>query len=359
MGILGNPVLLGSPPLKQTGVSMASVNAQFAVNMPLIQTGSGTPSFVNVRPITGRTGMNLTYSGRNILPYPYYSGSPVTVNSVTFTINSDGTISTSGTATGGDATYYLAHTSNGLCLPAGDYRLKGGLSQTCFLWISGGGISGEAEDTGSGADVTITNSANAVSIGITIESGTSAEGLTFSPMFVPAAADETFVTPKGLTVYVYDWSSDVTVAEGSLNVLTGVLTVDRIRVDLGSLTYSLRSYGYFRGTLPSGHTYRSYTTGGNNPADCYPSAYPDSGALADIPDKTITTNRGLVGANYIAIKDSDYTTEAAIKTALQGHYASVSVRNETYQLTPGRLAVTPGDNFIWSDTGPVTLVLAK
>ena len=364
MGILGNPVLLGSPPLKQT-VSMASVNAEFKADIALTQVGSGTPSLTNIRPITGWSGLNLRYSGRNLVPY-LGGQSSTTINGVTFTPNADGTISTSGTASGAEIFTISDASTTSLKLPVGTYKLSGcpagGSLMTGYsLRISGGGSATSQADTGEGADFEVTDPSAGIGLTIRFQNGTSADGLTFAPMLVPEGADETFIAPKTLTVYQYDWSSQAgAIAAGTLDVLTGVLTVTRLLVDLGSLTYSFRStYGYYRGTLPSGHTYRSYTTGGNNPADCYPSAYPYSGLLVDIPNKTITTNRGNVGANYIAIKDSDFTTEAAIKTALQGHYASVSVREETYQLTPGHIAVTPGDNYIWTDTGPVTLNLSK
>ena len=49
----------------------------------------------------------IVSTGRNLIPYPYYDGMSKTVNGVTFTVNTDGTITVNGTATD-RAIYYIA-----------------------------------------------------------------------------------------------------------------------------------------------------------------------------------------------------------------------------------------------------------
>lgn len=49
-----------------------------------------------------------TVATTNLIPYPYAYPTDYTNNGVTFTVNSDGTITANGTATGGNALYYLS-----------------------------------------------------------------------------------------------------------------------------------------------------------------------------------------------------------------------------------------------------------
>lgn len=49
-----------------------------------------------------------TVATENLIPYPYAYPTDYTNNGVTFTVNSDGTITANGTATGGNALYYLS-----------------------------------------------------------------------------------------------------------------------------------------------------------------------------------------------------------------------------------------------------------
>lgn len=63
-----------------------------------VQSGSGDPSPDNVRPISGRTSVQLTRCGKNLLN-PNVWGLPYTKNGVTITMNADGGLKASGTPT--------------------------------------------------------------------------------------------------------------------------------------------------------------------------------------------------------------------------------------------------------------------
>lgn len=69
--------------------------------------------------------------GKNLISYPYRAeridGNPITYNNVTYTANSDGTITASGTANGGNANYYLTdwRDGNASLIKAGKYTLSG------------------------------------------------------------------------------------------------------------------------------------------------------------------------------------------------------------------------------------------
>ena len=62
----------------------------------------------------------IVSTGRNLIPYPYVTKSS-TINGVTFTVNNDGTVNVNGTATDGDALFYLVSA----------YKLS--LSEECYF----------------------------------------------------------------------------------------------------------------------------------------------------------------------------------------------------------------------------------
>ena len=64
-----------------------------------VQEGSGDPSPVNIRPITGLDALSLTRCGRNMVEHQYAPGSTITENGITFTVNDDYSIAVKGTAT--------------------------------------------------------------------------------------------------------------------------------------------------------------------------------------------------------------------------------------------------------------------
>lgn len=373
MGILGNPVLLGSPPLKQTGVSMASVNAEYTAAIALTQAGSGDPSPTNIRPITGWSGLNLRYSGRNLAPY-LGNQSPSTDAGVTVTPNADGTYSLSGTSE-----FMHAHTisdkdNTSLKLPAGTYKLSGcpadGAMVTGYwLQASGGGMSGTRVDTGEGATIEVTDPSAGIGVAIGIGYGVDTTGLTFAPMLVPEGADETFVTPKGLTVYQYDWSSQAgEIAAGTLDILTGVLTVTQLFLRFnGTENWSVqatganRFYRYIKSGITTtnllaracSHYPNASVTSGSTAQGYY--AYTASGGVNSWiqfrPDVSVITD-GTAWKNFLA-------AQAANGTPVTCYFTPRDTAIPTYQLTPGRIAVTPGDNSIWTDAGPITLNLNK
>lgn len=135
---------------------------------------------------------------KNLIQYPYYETTK-TKNGVTFTDNGDGTISVTGRAEGGDATFIL-HTRNqgeinDFTIPNGDYILSGcpsgGTSSSFYLNI--GCTKNDAwytlgEDFGNGKKITCNgddHSQTSVNpaINIIIKSGYSITGtLTFKPM---------------------------------------------------------------------------------------------------------------------------------------------------------------------------------
>lgn len=121
----------------------------------------------------------IVSTGRNLIPYPYVTKSS-TINGVTFTVNNDGTVNVNGTATDGDALFYLVSAYN-LSLS----------EESCFSGCPAGGSSSSYllqaytsapqyySDTGSGflAPANID-----VAVVLVVRNGFTANNLVFKPM---------------------------------------------------------------------------------------------------------------------------------------------------------------------------------
>lgn len=128
---------------------------------------------------------HVVNSGANLIAYPY-SESPVTHNGITFTTNSDGTITANGTATG-KSNFYLISSDGGGALPLGEVFLSGcpsgGGTLTygiqCFNYDGAGGIK---KDTGDGTGFTLTHVTDGFNIVIYVYSGVTLSNVVFKPM---------------------------------------------------------------------------------------------------------------------------------------------------------------------------------
>ena len=117
------------------------------------------------------------------------TGQTQTLNGVTFTVNSDQTVSLSGTASA-TATFVVSDNAAATRIPNGNYVLtgcpSGGGSTTYdirwYLYSSGK----SAYDQGSGASVNKTGNTTSSNIAILIRSGVNTDGLVFRPMISPA-----------------------------------------------------------------------------------------------------------------------------------------------------------------------------
>ena len=197
----------------------------------------------------------------------------------------------------------------------------------------------------------------------------------FSPMVVIDGADTTTFAPysnictisgrTGLSVYVsptqdvadattysVDWTSQAgTVYGGTLDMVTGVLTVDWAMVDLGTLNWDYLSpassypYGVFYGDV------RNKARGERNfITSCYP--------ISDGYFKKDKTCLGNSWSNTFYIIDSSYNGDTEeLKTALSGQQICYELATPiTYQLTPQEVTTLVGQNNVWStgDSASVT-----
>jgi len=192
------------------------------VDINPVQSGSGDPSPDNVRPITGWTGAKVTRAGKNLLPNTAVTS---TVQGVTYTVNSDGSISSNGTSTGWQGLKISEFT-----LGAGQYKLLSGVipAQRYYSYFSL--LNGSVE---------VANTSNDGIKSFTISEDTTLTCRLFSrpnavlnnvmnhPMILLESDTDTTYTPfVGYDTYSITFPTEAgTVYGGSLDVLTGVLTV--------------------------------------------------------------------------------------------------------------------------------------
>lgn len=154
------------------------------------------------------------------------------------------------------------------------------------------------------------------------------------------------------TTYAVDWTAEAgTVYGGTLDLVTGVLTVDKAMVDLGTLNWVYSaSVAQFRASLPYAKTTTS-TEVPNMKCEIYKTV-----SYAEMENNDMCISRFFASINGINVKDSRYTDAATYKTAMAGVKLCYELATPlTYQLSPQDIITLVGDNYIWSDSGDVTI----
>ena len=317
-----------------------------------VQSGSGTPSPSNIRAITGRTGLTLTRAGKNLFSPTQDS---FTHGDVTFTRNADGSYTANGTASGN-----IADVVGTFLFKAGvTYIFSGSplpFQNGVFVRANGPGA-GEYTynyiDMGSGVQITMAED-TILHIGTRIASGTVANNLVFRPMIRHAdIVDDTFAPYSGTDIAI-SWQTEAgTIYGGSLDVTTGVLTVDKTSTTISELSWTYEgSYTRFRTTIND--MKQGYAT---RKVPLLSSAFQtiDDGRLvANVPDNSIYGGGG--SSNNIFIKDTAHSTSDAFTTAYGTQTIVYPLATPTaYQLTPTEVRTLLGNNTIYTDAGEVSV----
>lgn len=338
---------------------------------------------VTMQPIQDLHGYSQPWpagGGKNLLKNNLVSG---TTNGVTVTVSNEGVITLNGTATA-TTTFFI---NDSIGLGAGSYKING---------LSNGSTSSynlEARYDGSwghyvfNGDVVANVNTSFEKLVLTVYSGAVLSNVVIKPMIrLASVIDDTFapfanicpITGRtGLSVYVgptqdqqdattyaVDWTSQAgTVYGGTLDVVTGVLTVDWAMVDLGTLTWGYRSSG----SSVAPYLYANY--GGmiaypgalyTYPIDAVCSQYKvvvRSGAT--FVDYTLCGDGGS-SVDQIQVKDPRYTDAASFKAAMSGVQLVYELATPlTYQLTPTQVAVLAGTNNVWSTGDSVSVTYTK
>lgn len=184
--------------------------------------------YENICPISGAESVTVKVTGKNMLGH---STTSRTINGVTFTVNSDGSISTSGTATA-TADFWLT-----LEAPNNLGALENTVLSGCpsngapekytillFEYNAAGSRIGFSRDTGGGASVSKIAGVVRYAVDINIYSGQNANGLVFRPMIRPASiSDDTYEPYNSQTVSI---NLGGEYYGGTLDFTTGELDVE-------------------------------------------------------------------------------------------------------------------------------------
>ena len=311
------------------------------------QSGTGTPSPSNVRPISGWESVDVNVAGKNLLTTMETSG---TASGVTYTAQSDGSIKAVGTSTG---TYPKYIWTDGKRLPAGNYILSAGgevssngVRLSCSIKRAGGNT--QYYECTSNADKAFTVYADdqSMSVYMRTNGGSTAINATVYPMIRLASdTDATFEPYTGTTTTT---TLGQTVYGGTLDVVTGVLTVTHAIVDLTTKTWTYSS-NY---SASDRAVYYS-----NAEADAKPSA-------------TSRTENSMTAEKYFVSKSSDTLTTVGIigidtskrfwvSTTAQsvtpsGNVAYELATPQTYTLT-GQNVTLLKDCYAWADSGDISI----
>lgn len=250
--VSGNPITL---------TDGSARNAEgLVVTLEPKQSGSGTPSPTNVRPITGLTECVVDRDGKNKLPVTVlnlkaintsgtWNGNVYTVNGVTFTLNTDANgnivgITAKGTATA-NVTLFL---KKGTLPEFNGMIMNGGYNNSCYIIFTrdSSPYAVFAKDTGSGATISIPSEYNNddYRIYIRIENGYAlpTDGIVFKPMIRDATESADFepyshytaTITFGQTVY----GGSVDFKSGKVTVTHGYITLDgNARTNYGFKNY--------------------------------------------------------------------------------------------------------------------------
>ena len=320
--------------------------------------------YENICPISGWDSVDVNVVGKNLLPCPYNSATS-TNNGITFTANSDGSVTVNGTATG-TAVFILKNMNSWKTLPSGTYTLSGcpsgggnGRYALIAQFYDNGTFKG-LYDYGSGAtDTYLSEVAMPISSSnfyIAIWQGTTFNNETFRPMLERGSSVTTFEPYNGNTTTV---NLGQTVYGGSLNVTSGELTLTHERYAFtGNETITSSAYvGHTRFSCQALTNLADNNNNNNNYCSHFVPATSPVGNN-EIDNAIAVYNRGLYWradqfADVTAMK-SYFSTQASGGTPVT--YVAKLATPITVQLTPTQVNTLLGQNNVWADSGDVKLV---
>lgn len=306
-----------------------------------VQRGSGDPSPTNVRPISGWTGANVTRAGKNL--------AKMTLGMIA---------SGSGQLTTNNA-YASSDFIKGV--PGQTYTI----SQASFIAPTGGGSHGVfvynakkeyiryAGLTGLSLPKSFTFPEDAVFFRFRIFYS-EAQSTVPADVQCELGSSVTEFEPYTADTYSINWTDEAgTVYGGTLDVLSGLLTVDRAMVDMGTLSYGITDraelgFKYFWST-----SLNTKATNAPYPV-CSQYAYHASVTSSSGASKDLTQNIGSTGNLFVRDDRFYESTAEEFKAAMSGVELVYALKKPVvYQLTAQEVSTLLGINNIWADTGPV------
>jgi hypothetical protein len=327
--------------------------------------------YSNVCPITGWTGANVTRTGKNLLPNNCTSGSQ---NGLTWTVNSDGSVTISGTANNPNSTYTtitfdyanpLTPIAKGscrlVCSAEASYNPSiSGLRFQNDIYVDGIYVrtmqNNESSYPFNGGIISVGTSRLKIDNGTVIPSGTK-----YYPQ-IEFGYTATSYEPYQGDIHSISWQTEAgTVYGGTLNVTTGELTVDRVLTTLdGSenwYEFGSNQYGQvYSCTLP--YTKLSQNSSITKIISDKFKIVSGLSVVTPTDDETgILANGGAITACNFFVRFDFLQNLTAWTTWLSQNPTQVSyliAEPITYQLSPTEVKTLPGINNIFADTGDTT-----
>ena len=353
-GSIASFITLRSAPLKE-----------LVVDIEPVQSGSGDPSPDNVRPISGWTGASVTVNCGNVLPTSacYDVGYNPTVGQVktptavsrTWTDNGDGTFSMETLASWAAASFLSVK------LPAGKYTahikgVSGSFRYSLNVYDADYKVLSRSTDsnvsTGTKTNVVTLTEPGYIAFGIYGYTSP----ITIQEPCVLIAESFTGYVPYNGTTYTVDWTDAAgTVYSGTLTINedgSGVLTQTH-----RYLTLPKTGWTYY---VPSG-TRRTFQITLNN---CLPGGvgwmdrykFENVSGIYYQPNNTFYFYAQNASTNKISIRDDNYTDATSFGEAIEGAQLVAPLKTvNTYNLTPGQVTALLGQNYLWADTGDVSV----
>jgi len=313
--------------------SGVTLSGTFSPMICLTDTATAYAPYENICPISGRTKVNVTRTGANLLPFNdvLTEGWTNTLNGITATY-SNGVMRVVGTSTSDEptniVTFYFIWASNPITLGAGKYVMANHL--TISASIDGASYAQKTTAFTAEESVAIRGFWISVPARQTVD-------WTIPMLFVEG---DTFNTALGRTVY-----------GGVLDLTTGELTLTHAYVDLGDLTWTVTYLDVFQVFInekkvgSTNFITTSYRTVDKGYADL---ANGEATSISPMSHGHFNT--------YIGIKDERATTAEEFTTLVTGQKMVYELATpQTISLTPTEVMMLENNNTIWADSGRVQL----
>lgn len=242
---------------------------------------------VDIEPVQDLNGQSSPYppgGGKNKFQT---TATSATVNGVTFTVNSDGTVTASGTATQ-NTTWMLGTVT----LPEGNYIASGGLSEIALINVATKVNAGTSD-----APFSVVSGGETLRVSIYITNGTTVNG-TFKPMIRLSTVTDSTYAPYS-NICPISGFAQANVTRTGVNIADNNRFVTETTSLVGGITYN-ESTGFYEGDIRELY----YTWGFPNNANGFVSGFKASRVCASITIKSLEST----GSNFIvAFKYTDGT----------------------------------------------------
>ena len=342
----------GNPVTFETDVAKPLVSLEIPFTPK--QSGTGDPSPQNIRPLVPWNGLTVFGGGKNLVNCTI--GETKSNNGIDYVVLSDGGVNCEGTANG--SSYGIE--SKKITLPSGMYTFSvTGATNAKTVIVKNNAYYREINGDGS-TTFTLTEE-TVIRFYIMFSNGAVANETVYVQLEVgqTATAYEPY-TPITET----DISFPSPVYGGTLDVVSGVLTVEYGSVDLGTFDYIIAQTADEHQYFTVYYAIPNAKKVGNGVVSSYKCEIYKTVRGSEIYTGASGNNAiSMVDSTPpgIRIRDDRFNTESEIKTALNGimlYYELATPQEIT--LTPEQITALIGDNTIWSDAdGSMTAVYLK